>query len=128
MRQALPIAALLPGLLLSACGGRASALASDPASPSPSTTESRVVPREFQEACGRPGTTVQLEADQGTVRHADCDLTGVILSREALGVTVPDRGTAASGSGSCAPGATGFCGSVTVETNSQGDVSWSVRP
>lgn len=38
------------------------------------------VPPEFLAACGHPGASVQVQRVPVTVRHADCDLTGVTVS------------------------------------------------
>jgi hypothetical protein len=49
------------------------------------------VPPEFRTACGRPGSGVTVRQVPVTVRHALCDLTGVILSYPGRGgATVPD--------------------------------------
>jgi hypothetical protein len=49
------------------------------------------VPREFRTACGRPGSDVTVRQVPVTVRHALCDLTGVILSYPGRGgAVVPD--------------------------------------
>jgi hypothetical protein len=51
------------------------------------------VPPEFQHACGRPGAEVVVRSAPVTVKHADCDLTGVVVSYPGHGgATVPDRG------------------------------------
>jgi hypothetical protein len=82
MRSAIALAAFL--LALAACGDSGRVGADGSAS---------MVPREFEAACGRPGTEVRTQADQGFVRHADCDLTGVSLVRDGRGgAVVPARG------------------------------------
>ena len=49
------------------------------------------VPPEFRTACGRPGSGVTVRQVPVTVRHALCDLTGVILSYPGRGgAVVPD--------------------------------------
>jgi hypothetical protein len=49
------------------------------------------VPPEFRTACGRPGSAVTVRQVPVTVRHALCDLTGVILSYPGRGgAVVPD--------------------------------------
>jgi hypothetical protein len=49
------------------------------------------VPPEFRTACGRPGSDVTIRQVPVTVRHALCDLTGVILSYPGRGgAVVPD--------------------------------------
>ena len=50
------------------------------------------VPSEFLSACGHPGAPVTVTRLPVTVRHADCDLTGVVIRYGETGVTVPDRG------------------------------------
>lgn len=48
------------------------------------------VPPEFQPACGRPGAEVVVSKVPVTVNHADCDLTGVVVSYPGRGgATVP---------------------------------------
>ena len=62
--------------------------------------EASQVPAEFEAACGRPGTEVRTQADQGFVRHDDCDLTGVSLVRDGRGgAVVPARGEGVANSG-----------------------------
>ena len=48
------------------------------------------VPPEFQHACGHPGAEVVVRQVPVTVQHADCDLTGVVISYPGRGgATVP---------------------------------------
>ena len=48
------------------------------------------VPAEFRHACGHPGAHVRVRHVPVTVRHADCDLTGVGISyRNYGGAYVP---------------------------------------
>ena len=54
--------------------------------------QSAAVPAEVQPACGRPGTVVKLVEVPVTIKHADCDLTGVVLEHGGAGVTVPTSG------------------------------------
>jgi hypothetical protein len=76
------------------------------------------VPPEFRTACGRPGSDVTVRQVPVTVRHALCDLTGVILSYPGRGgATVPD--TPGSGVGN----SLGF--QVQVDAHSQ-DVTVTV--
>jgi hypothetical protein len=50
------------------------------------------VPPEFRPACGHPGARVTVLQVPVTVRHAACDLTGVIVSVPGRGgATVPAR-------------------------------------
>ncbi len=51
------------------------------------------VPVEFQAACGQPGAKVTVTAVPVTVRHADCDLTGVQIAYGLVQVTVPAPGS-----------------------------------
>jgi hypothetical protein len=46
------------------------------------------VPAEFLPACGHPGASVHVLHVPVTVRHADCDLTGVIVSYQRHGGAV----------------------------------------
>ena len=51
------------------------------------------VPPEFRPACGRPGAEVVVGEVPVTVKHADCDLTGVVISYPRRGgATVPAEG------------------------------------
>ena len=51
------------------------------------------VPPEFRAACGHPGAHVEVRHVPVTIRHADCDLTGVAISyRDYGGATVPHGG------------------------------------
>jgi hypothetical protein len=51
------------------------------------------VPPEFRHACGHPGAHVSARRVPVTVRHADCDLTGVVITyRNYGGATVPSEG------------------------------------
>lgn len=48
------------------------------------------IPPEFRAACGHPGAQVTVRKVPVTVRHADCDLTGVVISYPGYGgATVP---------------------------------------
>lgn len=70
-------------LALSACGNANDQVATD---------ERNNVPEEFREACGNPGAEVLTERSQVVVKHADCDLTGVVIKTKGGGATVPARG------------------------------------
>jgi hypothetical protein len=49
------------------------------------------IPPEFRAACGHPGASVTVRKVPVTVAHADCDLTGVVISYPGYGgATVPD--------------------------------------
>jgi hypothetical protein len=51
------------------------------------------IPPEFQTACGHPGAHVTVRKVPVTISHAECDLTGVVISyRDHGGATVPRRG------------------------------------
>lgn len=59
------------------------------------------VPLEFRSACGHPGASVEVRKVPITVRHADCDLTGVTVSYKRHGgavVGAKPGGVANSGS------------------------------
>ncbi len=74
------------------------------------------VPAEFQDACGKPGSTVQLRSSSGTIPHAACNLTGVtLLVGEKGGAVVPKRGQGVAGSSG-----------LLVKRNQRGDVSYHV--
>jgi hypothetical protein len=53
------------------------------------------VPAEFRAACGHPGRTVIVLQVPVTVRHADCDLTGVTIQYGHASVVVPKPGESA---------------------------------
>jgi hypothetical protein len=49
------------------------------------------IPPEFRAACGHPGASVTVRKVPVTVPHADCDLTGVVISYPGYGgATVRD--------------------------------------
>lgn len=51
------------------------------------------IPPEFQAACGHPGARVTVRKVPVTISHADCDLTGVMISYPGYGgATVPRGG------------------------------------
>jgi hypothetical protein len=96
-------------LALSACGSVDAQVATD---------ERNNVPEEFREACGKPGAEVLTERAQVVVKHADCDLTGVVIKNQSGGVTVPARGVGAAGSGEG--------GTITIEVDrATGDVTFT---
>jgi hypothetical protein len=52
------------------------------------------IPPEFRAACGHPGAHVKVRKVPVTVRHTDCNLTGVVITyRRYGGATVPGDGT-----------------------------------
>ena len=54
------------------------------------------VPAEFRAGCGNPGSAVHVDDVPVTVRHADCDLTGVTIYHDAAYARVPAPGKTAS--------------------------------
>jgi len=51
-------------------------------------------PPEFRAACGHPGAHVSVRKVPVTVRHTDCNLTGVFITYQRYGgATVPNDGT-----------------------------------
>ncbi len=101
MRRLALTLVLLP---LAACGGdgRESTLAIGPTAsdaPSPAASPRPGVPPEFWPACDNPGAEVVTDSLKVTIRHADCDLTGVVISNQGRGATVPEPGTGVSNSG-----------------------------
>ena len=113
---------LLPLLLLAAsCGGSATQVAGPPlrvgATPGPSTSASTP-------PCGQPGASWEVGARSGTVRRADCDLSGVVLTYRSVGVTVPAPGTGGAATPGCVQGAE--CLGMEATTATNGDVTWRV--
>ncbi len=96
-------------LVLTACG---SSGASGSGAPAPQ------VPTEFKAACGRPGTEVRVDNNEGFVRHEDCDLTGVVVVRAdgRGGAVVPAPGESVSNSVG-----------LTIERAANGDVVFDAR-
>src|ERR1700723_1149980 len=93
---------------VSACGG-------SPASPR------SAVPAEFQTACGHPGAHVMVRKVPVTVSHADCDLTGVLITYRDYGGGFVPRG----GGGTTTGISTGFTmaiqqGTLDVTINATG--------
>jgi hypothetical protein len=85
--EGLPATAVtLTALIIVACGGF---MADSPAA----------VPPVFQHACGHPGAEVVVQEVPVTVKHADCDLTGVVISYPGRGgATVPADGASVGNS------------------------------
>lgn len=80
-------------LTLTACSsGDELRLAQADSSPSPSAQNSSGVPEEFRPACGKPGTEVVTERLDVTIKHSDCDLTGVTIVNQGRGAVVPEPG------------------------------------
>ena len=98
-------------LALPACGSTDKAqLATDEARQSS-------VPEEFREACGNPGSTVTTERSAVTVKHADCDLTGVTILREGWGgALIPEVGVGV-----------GSSSGLSITRAANGDVSFRVQ-
>jgi hypothetical protein len=58
------------------------------------------IPAEFRAACGHPGTHVTVRKVPVIIRHADCDLTGVVITYPGYGgATVPGGNTSIGGIG-----------------------------
>ena len=60
--------------------------------PNPGETAAAPLPSAVRTACGHPGSTVIIERLPVTIRHHDCDLTGVEVRYGMTGVTVPSSG------------------------------------
>lgn len=58
------------------------------------------VPPEFRAACGHPGAHVTVRKVPVTIRHADCDLTGVVISYPRYGGATVPRGSGGIGTSS----------------------------
>jgi hypothetical protein len=92
----------LTALIIVACGGYMSG-------------DLSAVPPEFQPACGHPGAEVVVSKVPVTVNHADCDLTGVVVSFPGRGgATVPAGAGAGVGVGAGAGLGTGNGFTLTV--------------
>ena len=53
-----------------------------------------VIPPESAAACGHPGAHVRVRKVPVTIRHAECDLTGVVITYRGYGgATVPSGST-----------------------------------
>lgn len=81
---------VLVSVMLSSCGNAQSGSLVSPPSPTPTATP----PAEFAAACGKPGAVVEVKRVPVTITRASCDLTGVIVNHEGVGVTVPPEGGA----------------------------------
>ena len=98
-------------LALSACGN------TDRAQLATDESRQSSVPEEFREACGKPGSTVTTERSAVTVKHADCDLTGVTISRNGWGgASVPAIGEGV-----------GSSSGLSITRSANGDVSFRVQ-
>ena len=58
------------------------------------------VPPEFRAACGHPGAHVTVRKVPVTIRHADCDLTDVVISYPRYGGATVLRGSGGIGTSS----------------------------
>jgi hypothetical protein len=58
------------------------------------------VPPEFRAACGHPGAHVTVRKVPVTIRHAGCDLTGVVISYPHYGGATVPRGSGGIGTSS----------------------------
>ena len=65
-------------------------------SPQPSRS---AVPPEFRAACGHPGAHVTVRKVPVTISHADCDLTGVVITYPGFGGATVPRGSGGTGIG-----------------------------
>jgi hypothetical protein len=61
---------------------------------------SAAIPPEFRAACGHPGAQVTVRKVPVTVRHADCDLTGVVISYPGYGGATVPHGSGSIGTSS----------------------------
>ena len=58
-----------------------------------SSPDMSAVPKEFRAVCGHAGSHVEVEQVPVTVKHSDCDLTGVqVTYRDYGGAYVPNVG------------------------------------
>ncbi|MGN6176862.1 MAG: hypothetical protein ACTHPS_28500, partial [Streptosporangiaceae bacterium] len=57
-------------------------------------------PPEFGAACGHPGAHVTVRKVPVPIRHADCDLTGVMISYPRYGGAAVPRGSGGIGTSS----------------------------
>jgi hypothetical protein len=64
------------------------------------TSPRAAIPPEFRAACGHPGASVTVRKVPVTIRHADCDLTGVVISYPGYGGATVPRGAGGIGSSS----------------------------
>jgi len=71
---------------MAACG-------SSPQKPGPA------VPSEFRAACGHPGAHVTVRKVPVTILHAECDLTGVVITYPGHGGATVPRGSGGIGIG-----------------------------
>ncbi|MCY7363828.1 MAG: hypothetical protein LH469_00655 [Frankiaceae bacterium] len=115
----LPAAVVLVALLGAAgCGG-----SSSPSSPAAATAAAsaapdrqQAVPAKFAAACGKPGSRVSAPSSI-TIKHTDCDLTGVTISSPGQGgAVVPEPGRGVSNSAG-----------LSLSTNADGDVTVSLE-
>ena len=120
LTRSLPAAVVLVALLGAAGCGGSSSPSSLPADATDATDaepdRQQAVPAEFAAACGKPGARVSAPTSI-TIRHADCDLTGVTISSPGQGgAVVPGPGRGVSNSGG-----------LSLSTNPDGDVTVSLE-
>ena len=120
--RSLPAAVVLVALLGAAgCGGSSNPTSSSPparatAAASAQPDSQQAVPAEFAAACGEPGSRVSAPSSI-TIKHADCDLTGVTISSPGQGgAVVPGPGRGVSNSGG-----------LSLTTSPDGDVTVSLE-
>lgn len=77
------------------------------------------LPTEFVPACGHPGTTVEVGSVPVTVRHADCDLTGVTVTPRGGGggAVVPARGEGVGNSSGLTVSVDATTGDVSINSS-----------
>lgn len=61
-----------------------------------SVSGSPSIPAAFRTACGHPGSHVTITKVQVTISHRVCDLTGVEVDDNGVGVTIPAYGETAA--------------------------------
>lgn len=124
------IAALAPclvALLLAASGCTEHAATRSSATPTPSPVVTRpiahAVPARVLWACGHPGRSAVLTVTKIVIEHTACDLHGVRLVYQGVGVTVPERG---QGAVAQADGPSGSSTTSATVDASTGDVTFQV--
>ena len=59
-----------------------------------------LTPPAFAAACGHPGAHVRVRKVPVTIRHADCDLTGVLITYRGYGGAIVPSGSTSVGTSS----------------------------
>jgi hypothetical protein len=121
MRVGIPLILVLP---LAACGGDGReatlATATTPTeAASPAASPRPGVPPEFWAACDNPGAEVVTESLRVTIRHADCDLTGVVITNQGRSATVPEPGIGVGNRGGVNIGVDKATGDVTFTAEAE---------